>query len=66
MKHLVWGILGTTIGAFLLLAAFVLADVSVVTNLIYGGLFVGYGIYRLNQYRETCKQTNESGSNTKA
>ena len=65
MKHLVWGILGTTIGAFLLLAALVLANVSVGTNLIYGGLFVGYGIYRLNQYRETRKQTNKSDSSTK-
>jgi hypothetical protein len=50
MKHLIWGILGISIGAFLLLAALVLANVSVETNLIYGGLFVAYGSYRLKQY----------------
>lgn len=55
VKHLVWGILSLAIGAFLLFAALFLANVSVETNLIYGTIFVGYGVYRLNQYREARK-----------
>ena len=50
MKHLIWGVLSISIGVFLLLAAVVLAKVSVGTNLIYSGIFVAYGSYRLKQY----------------
>lgn len=44
------------IGVFLLLAALVPANVSVVKDIIYGSIFVVYGIYRLNQYRVARKQ----------
>ena len=61
MKHLIWGVLGISIGVFLLLAAIVLANVSVGTNLIYGGIFVAYGVYRLNQYfKEKQQQATNS------
>lgn len=53
MKHLIWGILGLSIGVFLLFAALALTDVTVITNIVYGGLFVGYGVYRLHRYIET-------------
>ena len=64
MKHLIWGLLGISIGVFLLLAALVLANVSVETNLICGGLFVAYGSYRLKQYFTEKQQqaTNSSCS----
>jgi hypothetical protein len=61
MKHLIWGVLGISIGVFLLLAALVLANVSVGENLIYGGIFVAYGSYRLNQYfKEKQQQATNS------
>jgi len=61
MKHLIWGLLGISIGVFLLLAALVLANVSVGENLIYGGIFVAYGSYRLNQYfKEKQQQATNS------
>jgi len=45
----------------LLLAALVLANVSVGENLIYGGIFVAYGSYRLNQYfKEKQQQATNS------
>ena len=50
MKHLIWGVVSISIGLYLFLAALVLANVSVGTNLIYGGIFVAYGSYRLKQY----------------
>ena len=56
MKHLVWGILSLLIGTFLLVGALVLAHVSVGTNLIYGGIFIAYGVYRLNQHSNAKKQ----------
>jgi len=61
MKHLIWGVIGISIGVFLLLAALVLANVSVGENLIYGGIFVAYGSYRLNQYfKEKQQQATNS------
>ncbi len=56
MKHLVWGGLSLAIGAIFLLSTLVLANVSVASGLVYGGIFVAHGIYRLNQYRSQLKQ----------
>lgn len=52
MKHLVWGLLSTLIGIFFLASALFLNKVSVTNTLIYGALFVAYGIYRLKQHYE--------------
>lgn len=62
MKHLIWGSLSAVIGVFLLISSLVLANVTIGTNLIYGGIFVAYGIYRINQYREFCKQNSKENN----
>jgi len=65
MKHLIWGALSMTLGAFFLLTALFLANMPVGTNLIYGGIFVVYGIYRLNKYRRARSQNAyENGNQT--
>jgi hypothetical protein len=54
MKHLIWGIIATTIGSFSLLSILILAHPTLGMG-IYGVIFLAYGIYRINQYRNRCK-----------
>lgn len=50
MQHMIWGILSLTLGLFLLLAALLLVKDMAGRDLVYGALFVAYGIYRLYKY----------------
>lgn len=61
MRHLVWGSLSTAIGLFLVLATIMLANTNVMMNLLYGGIFIAFGLYRLNQYREVRTRTLNTG-----
>jgi hypothetical protein len=57
MKHLIWGIIATIIGSFFLLGMLLLAHPTLGMG-IYGGIFLAYGIYRINQYRISRKGAN--------
>jgi len=52
MKHLIWGIIGTTIGSCFLSGMIFLAHPTLGMG-VYGGLFLAYGLYRLKQYRNS-------------
>ena len=60
MKHLVWGILSSLIGAFFMLSVLVLNIPSVATTILYGAVFLGYGVYRIKQYYDVKRQSDVS------
>ena len=62
MKHLIWGIVATTIGSCFLLGMVLLARPTLGMG-IYGGIFLAYGIYRIKQYRNS-RKPEESGPDT--
>jgi hypothetical protein len=56
MKHLMWGIVDITIGLLVLLGN-LLRPSPYLPAFIYGGIFLSYGIYRINKYRMNRKNT---------
>jgi hypothetical protein len=60
MRHLVWGVLGLLIGGFLLFSALVVSKASDLRPIIYGAIFVGFGIYHINKYLEAKKPAGEN------
>lgn len=63
MKHLIWGSLSMVLSALTLLNALIGKGELVALSLLCGSLYAAYGIYRLNQYRETRKKIDTENGN---
>jgi hypothetical protein len=63
MRHLVWGVLGLLIGGLFLFSALAVSKAPDFRPIIYGLIFVVFGIYRINKYLEEKKQAGENSRN---